>query len=87
MSNNKNIGVDGLQRKKEDDEIISKNILATFSTPSGKQTLAYLRSLTLDSVAGPNISDGELRHLEGQRYIIGLITRRMNHGEKVRANV
>ena len=87
MSNNKNIGVDGLQRKKEDDEIISKNILARFSTPSGKQTLGNLRSLTLDSVAGPNISDGELRHLEGQRYIIGLITRRMNHGEKVRANV
>ena len=87
MSNNKNIGVDGLQRKKEDDEIISKNILATFNTPSGKETLTYLRGLTLDSVAGPNISDGELRHLEGQRYIIGLITRRMNHGEKVRANV
>ena len=87
MSNNKNIGVDGLQRKKEDDEIISKNILATFNTPSGKETLSYLRSLTLDAVAGPNISDGELRHLEGQRYIIGLITRRMNHGEKVRANV
>ena len=87
MSNNKNIGVDGLQRKKEDDEIISKNILATFNTPSGKETLSYLRGLTLDAVAGPNISDGELRHLEGQRYIIGLITRRMNHGEKVRANV
>tara|TARA_Y100000361_G_C10944546_1_gene230532 strand:- start:85 stop:348 length:264 start_codon:yes stop_codon:yes gene_type:complete len=87
LSNNNNIGIDGLQRKKEDDEIISKNILATFSTPSGKQTLGYLRSLTLDSVAGPNISDGELRHLEGQRYIIGLITRRMNHGEKVRTNV
>ena len=27
MSNNNNIGIDGLQRKKEDDEIISKNIL------------------------------------------------------------
>jgi hypothetical protein len=84
LSNNNNIGIDGLQRKKEDDEIISKNILATFNTPSGKETLSYLRGLTLDSVAGPNISDGELRHLEGQRYIIALISRRMNHAMRVK---
>tara|TARA_R100000149_G_C5782576_1_gene77801 strand:- start:13 stop:276 length:264 start_codon:yes stop_codon:yes gene_type:complete len=87
LSNNKFIGIDGIQRSKEKDNIISSNMLSAFSTPSGKETLNYLRSITIESVAGPNISDGELRHIEGQRYIVGLISRRMNHGEKVKTNV
>ena len=84
MSNNKFIGIDGIQRSKEKDNIISSNMLSAFSTPSGKETLNYLRSITIESVAGPNISDGELRHLEGQRYIIALISRRMNHAMRVK---
>jgi hypothetical protein len=35
--------------------------------------------MTIDIVSGGNISDGELRHLEGQRYAIALIVKRMNH--------
>ena len=87
MSNSRKIWVDGLQRTQEEDNIISSNVLATFKSPSGKETLKYLRSITIEAVAGPNISDGELRHMEGQRYIVGLISRRMNHGEKVKTNV
>ncbi len=75
----KHLGVDGYQRKREDDERISKNFLALFSTPNGMEVLSYLRSMTIDIVSGGNISDGELRHLEGQRYAIALIVKRMNH--------
>jgi len=75
----KHLGVDGYPRKKEDDERISKDFLALFSTPNGIEVLRYLRSMTIDIVSGGNISDGELRHLEGQRYAIALIVKRMNH--------
>jgi hypothetical protein len=43
--------------------------------------LQYLKAITIDSVAGPEISDHALRHLEGQRYIVGLIQRRVNKGK------
>ena len=77
------LGVDNLPRTKEDDDTISRNLNSVFKTPNGKAVLKYLRSITIESVQGPNASDAELRHLEGQRYLVGLIERRINHGQKV----
>ena len=45
--------------------------------------MKYLRSITIEAVTGPAASDAELAHLEGQRYIVGLIERRIKHAEKV----
>ena len=81
MSNK--LGLDGFPRAKEDDEKISKDVAHCFSTPNGIEVLKYLRSITIDAVSGANISDSELRHLEGQRYIVGLIVRRINHNHGV----
>lgn len=55
-----------------------------FRTPNGKAVMKYLRSITIESVSGANISDAELRHLEGQRYLVGLIERRFQQVEKVK---
>jgi hypothetical protein len=79
-----NLGLDGYPRGKEADEKISKDINALFKTPNGKQVLKYLRSITIEAVTGPNVSDAELRHLEGQRYLVGLIERRAKQSEKVK---
>ena len=68
-----NLGLDGFPRPKEEDDRISKNINSLFRTPNGKAVMQYLRSITIESVSGANISDAELRHLEGQRYLVGLI--------------
>ena len=76
--------IDGFQRKQEDDVKISHEIASLFSTPNGQQVLQYLRSITIDAVSGANISDNELRHLEGQRYLVGLIVRRINHSHGVK---
>ena len=78
-----NLGLDGYPRSKEADQQISKDINALFKTPNGKQVLKYLRSITIEAVTGPNVSDAELRHLEGQRYLVGLIERRSKQSEKV----
>tara|TARA_R110000796_G_scaffold75027_4_gene168487 strand:- start:3160 stop:3411 length:252 start_codon:yes stop_codon:yes gene_type:complete len=78
-----NLGLDGYPRNKEADQQISKDINALFKTPNGKQVLKYLRSITIEAVTGPNVSDAELRHLEGQRYLVGLIERRSKQSEKV----
>jgi hypothetical protein len=77
-----NIGIDGNVRSADADKHISQNIAEIFSTPTGKEVLRYLRSITIEMVSGPNISTDELRHLEGQRYLVGLIERRIDHAHR-----
>jgi hypothetical protein len=84
MSNQ--IGIDNFPRSKSNDEKISKDIRSVFRTPNGQEVLKYLRSITIEAVTGPAASDAELRHLEGQRYLVGLIERRIKHAEKVERN-
>jgi hypothetical protein len=82
----KYLSLDGFERSKEEDNLISQHIDACFKTPAGEQVLRYLRSITIEMVHGGAVSDAELRHAEGQRYIVGLIERRIQHSKKVKAN-
>lgn len=77
-----NIGIDGIQRRSEKDVEISKNIADIFQSPTGKEVLRYLRSITIEMVHGPNVTTEELRHIEGQRYIVGLIEQRVSHAHR-----
>lgn len=77
-----NIGLDGIPRSQAEDKQISMNIAEVLSTPVGKEVLRYLRSITIEMVSGPNISTEELRHIEGQRYLVGLLERRIAHAHR-----
>jgi len=77
-----NIGVDGIQRPQNRDIEISQNIATVFSNPTGKEVLSYLRSITIEMVHGPNVTSEELRHHEGQRYLVGLIEQRISHAHR-----
>ena len=74
------IGLDGIKRKPQDEENLNTLFYKMFNTPGGSEILKHLKSLTIEAVGGPEISDTSLRHLEGQRYIVGLIQRRFNKG-------
>ena len=82
MATKANIGIDGIHRNSEADLNISKNIAQIFSTPTGAEVLRYLRSITIEMVNGPNVSTEELRHIEGQRYLVGLLEHRINHAHR-----
>ena len=86
MVNKVNIGLDGIQRETDKDKQISQNVAEVFSSPTGKEVLRYLRSITIEMVNGPNVTTEELRHMEGQRYLVGLIEARMTHAHKVKNN-
>ena len=58
-------------------EVIEKN---------ERKLVFILDGLTIEMVNGPNVTTEELRHMEGQRYIVGLIENRMNHAHKVKNN-
>jgi hypothetical protein len=82
LPNKVNIGIDGIQRTSEKDSEVSHNIAQIFQSPTGKEVLRYLRSITIELVNGPNVTTEELRHLEGQRYIVGLIEQRIAHSHR-----
>ena len=80
----KHLGVDGYPRSQEQDQKISLDLASTFNTPSGLATLQYLKSITIEAISGANITNEELRHLEGQRYLVALIAKRIQHAERVK---
>ena len=86
MQRNSYVGIDGIQRTKELDEIISKNVSAVFDTPAGKEVLNYLRSITIESVNGPIIEPNQLLHHEGQRYIVAIVENRIKHSKRIKTN-
>jgi undecaprenyl pyrophosphate synthase len=47
-----------------------------------REILTYLRSITIEAVTGPGVSNDELRHREGQRFVVGLIEQRIQMGRK-----
>lgn len=84
MTTKVNVGIDGIHRPQDKDREISLNVAEIFNTPTGNAVLKYLRSITIEMVNGPNVTTEELRHLEGQRYLVGLIESRINHAHKVK---
>ena len=86
MSNQMRVRLDGFNRPEETDKQISLIVSQVFNTASGKEVLRYLRSITIEAVTGANVSDAELRHLEGQRYLVGVIERRIKHAERIKAD-
>nr|BDD44008.1 hypothetical protein 1 [Alphaproteobacteria bacterium] len=51
-----------------------------FSSEDGKKALGYLQMITFHRALGPNSSDVELRHLEGQRAMVASILRLIDRG-------
>lgn len=41
-----------------------------FGGEDGRQLMAYLRAITLERALGPDATDAQLRHLEGQRQFM-----------------
>jgi hypothetical protein len=80
------VRLDGFNRPEDQDDQISLTIASLFSSASGKEVLRYLRSITIEAVTGGNVSDAELRHLEGQRYLVGIIERRIKHAERIKSD-
>ncbi len=59
----------------------------TFAGPEGELVLKWLAAQTINSVCGPDVTDGQLRHIEGQRWIVGEIHRRTELGKQRKPDV
>jgi|TARA_R110002020_G_scaffold280715_1_gene496509 hypothetical protein len=75
------IGLDNIERSPESEQSLNESFSIAFSTATGLKVLEYLRGITIETVGGPSINKDHLMHLEGQRYVVGLIQRRINKGK------
>ena len=73
--------IDGYIRTPEEDQVLNKHFANVFKGDEGKKVLDYLKSITIEAVAGPNIDGNRLFHLEGMRFLVGIINTRINKGE------
>lgn len=82
QSKQTNIGIDGYHRAEDLEKQINANVHSLFSSPTGNAVLSYLKSITIEAVHGAAVTNDVLRHAEGQRYIVGLIERRLVNHER-----
>lgn len=61
---------------------INEWFVHTFRGVNADHVMDYLKSITINAVAGPEQSDSALRHLEGSRFLVGLIDTRIKLGVK-----
>jgi|TARA_R110002051_G_scaffold100647_1_gene171021 hypothetical protein len=73
--------IDGYIRTAEDEQKLNKHFASLFKGEEGKKVLDYLKSITTETVAGPNITSNGLFHIEGMRFLMGVITTRIKKGE------
>ena len=71
------LSIDGFQRSKKAEIELNADIAALFKSELGKKVLNYLKSITVDAVAGRDVSNDQLRHLEGMRYLYFIIKKRI----------
>ena len=81
---NRILGLDNFERDTQQEQLLNTLFESVFKLDNAQEILRYLKQITIESVAGSEISDSALRHLEGQRYIVGLIQRRVNKGRSQR---
>jgi hypothetical protein len=79
-------GPEGLMLSEDEHRRINEAVARVFKGPAGKAVLDYLKAATLNSVSGPGVTDAALRHLEGQRFIVASLLKRIELA-KERPNV
>ena len=79
-------GPDGIVRAPAEQTRINEVLANAFKGEAGKWALDYLRSISIERVCGPHATDAELRHLEGMRFIVGVISQRIAAAHKEKAN-
>jgi hypothetical protein len=74
--------IDGYIRTPSDESNLNKSFATVFKGDDGKLILDYIKSITTEAVAGPNIDSNQLFHLEGMRFLAGIIQTRIKKGEQ-----
>lgn len=71
-----------MPRSADLDDQINEAFAICFRGASGKLCLDYLATITTQRIQLPPIAPYDLTHLEGQRALFGIISKRVQHGKE-----
>lgn len=75
--------VDQVVRTEEAEARLDDAVHAAFTTEAGKDTMLWLRSITIQSVLGPDNTAISLAYQEGMRRVVQLLQQRIdNHAKR-----
>ncbi len=74
--------LDGLPFTEDEEARINAVFHSLFKGRNGKLAMEYLARLTVEYIGGPGITPDALMHMEGGRYIYGIIQARTELGRK-----
>ena len=74
--------LDGVARSEAQEIRINDAFASVMKTEAGNFIMGYLKSITVNRAGGVDISDNHLRHLEGQRYLVFLMEKRIQMGQE-----
>jgi hypothetical protein len=75
--------IDGFERTEAEERDLNALYARFLRGSTGRDALKYLRSISIDFIAGPEVSSEHLRHLEGSRYIVAVMEKRAERGRKL----
>jgi len=76
---------DGFSRTPAQEKDLNLAFASVFRGADGKIVLDYLKSISIQNVSGPNVDTNSLLHLEGQRFLVGIIAQRFEAGLEKKA--
>ncbi len=74
--------IDGIEISVEDEAALNEVFAMCFRGARGKQAIEYLASITINRIAGAGVEPNTLLHLEGSRYLYGVILARVELGRE-----
>lgn len=79
-------GIDGVLRGPRTEQVLNDLCLEVFGKNElGRKVFDYLRSITTETAAsGDSFDSNRLWHLEGQRWLVGVLSQRIRAGEAQR---
>lgn len=76
------VGPDGLRRPPKVEHEINECFAIIFSGAAGQKALDYLKSVTVNRVLEPGLSENTYSYQEGARWLMGVISTRIKDGEE-----
>lgn len=76
------VGPDGLARPPKIEHELNECFAIVFKGAAGEKVLDYLKSVTTNRVIGPGEPENTYAYHEGARWLMGVISTRIKHGEE-----
>jgi pyruvate carboxylase len=82
-TSDRSVSADGRQYTAEMEDDLNRLFWLVLGNDDGRKLLAYLKNITVNTTFDHNVEPNQLMHFEGRRWLVGLMQKRTDLGEKL----